>query len=262
MASNITKAEGYVSRTDLFKIDPRKIRIREGWNPRQTFELDELKTSICDNGFFNNKPLLLAKKGTELYLVDGERRLRAVLELLDEGVPIVAIPAVLDVSQDEGVLLARALSANNNAEPLDQYEEAQGFQRLIGYGWSIARIAQEVGKSSSHVSGRLLLLEASSEVKQAVVDRRIMPSDAVRVVRESNKKGEKQEVTLARKVSERATKKAAPTLTVVRGGGGSDEDDLVKLVHMRGLPWVIRCLLEMDYTAEELITAVEIAQHG
>jgi len=239
MSSSMSKTDAYVGKTDLFKIDPRKIVIKQGWNPRKNFDIEDLKASIKSNGFYLDKPLLLNRRGTELILVDGERRLRATLALIDEGEPIVAVPAVLEVSQNAGVLLARALAANQNSQPLEPLEEAQAFQRLTGYGWTVASIAAQMGKSASYVYGRLKLLEAADEVLEAAKDGSITTSDAVRVVETANRENVPQKEVLERKKTERQEKKA-PKPTDDRTVDQKDRDTLFELFEGHSVSWFLR----------------------
>lgn len=264
MSSSMKKVEGYVGSTDLFKIDPRKIVIREGWNPRKVIgegTLEELKASIRDNGFYPDKPVLLYRRGVELELISGHRRLQSVLELIEEGVPIVAIPAVLDQTGDEGERLARALSANHNGVALEPMEEANAFKRLRGYGWESKRIAEKIGRSLSYVSGRLKLLEATPDVLDAAARGQITQTDVVRVVERASRNGVSQGTVLGQTIQKRAVRKnradrpeggSASTLTL---SGEEHRALLQDILDVRGVAWVVSVLL--DYAdKEEVLDAI------
>lgn len=259
MSSSMAKTTGYVGKTDLFKIDPRDIIIQPGFNPRSVFNLDDLKASIRDNGFYLEKPLLLNRRGAALVLIDGERRLRAVLELIDEGVPIVSVPAVLEVSQNEGTLLARALAANSDAVPLEPLDQAEAFKRLGGYGWEPKDIAKAVGCSLSHVYGRLKLLAASQEVVDAMQAGEITTSEAVRVIEKAGKGAGSQQEVLRDTVKVRAEKKASPDRKIAKEPVvSSHETDAASLRHIlddQGVSWVVAQLLEYA-DKEEILDAV------
>lgn len=246
MSSSMSKTEAYVGKTDLFKIDPRKIVIEPGHNPRtrpvELFEIESLMDSIRVNGFYLDKPLLLNRRGTQLVLVDGERRLRAVLALIEEGEQVVSVPAVLEISQNPAVLLARALAANQNTLPLTPEEEARAFKRLIGYGWVVVSIAAQIGKSQSYVYGRLKLLEARDEVLEAAREGSITTSDAVRVVETANRENVAQEVVLERKKAERQAKKA-PKSVDDRTSDQKDTDVLFELFEKKPTSWFARKLM-------------------
>lgn len=241
MSSSMSKTDAYVGKTDLFKVDPRKIVIETGWNPRTNFEIDDLKSSIQINGFYIDKPLLLNRRGAELILVDGERRLRAVRALIEEGEPIVAVPAVLEISQDPAVLLARALAANQNNQPLEPEEEAGAFQRLQAYGWTVNAIAAQVGRSVSYVYARLKLLEASPDVQAARRDGSITTSDAVRVVETAHRENVTQDVALARKKAERKAKKELKEDN--RTLDQRDQDTIFEIFDGQGIAWVLRKMM-------------------
>ena len=271
MSSSMKKVEGYVGSTDLFKIDPRKIVIREGWNPRNVNnygDLEDLKNSIRHNGFYPDQPVLLYRRGGELELISGHRRLQAVLELLEEGVPIVAIPAVLDQSGDEGVRFARALAANQNGVPLAPMDEARAFNVLIGYGWEPARIAKHIGRSLSYVYGRLKLLEAATDVLDAVERKEITQTDAVRVVEQANRAGVSQEAALAQTIEKRIAAKKAP-LSVVKAAAWSAEDmaaederTMQRLLNTYGVAWVVSALLNYADKTEVLDAIHEYVSVG
>lgn len=239
MSSSMQKTAGYVGHSDLFRIDPRSIVVETGWNPRTFVDrdaLEELKSSLRDNGFYVDKPLLLYRKGTQLILRGGHRRLQAVRELIDEGVPFVSVPAVLDQTADVGEQLARALASNQNGVPLEPLDEAHAFKRLTGYGWEPKRIAEKVGRSLSHIYGRLKLLEADSEVLEAVERREITTTDAVRVVEQSGRNGMPQAQALENVKEKRQAKKRQvdPDMQEARDG-----EVLKHLLDTRQIGWVM-----------------------
>ena len=240
MSSSMKRTIGYVGHSDLFKVDPRAIVVREGWNPRTSIDtalLDDLKASLKDNGYYLDKPLLLHRKGEQLVLISGHRRLQAVLALIEEGVPFVSVPAVLDQTGDEGELLARALSANQNGVPLEPLDEAHAFMRLTGYGWEPKRIAEKVGRSLSHVYGRLKLLEAETEILEAVERKEITHTDAVRVVEQSGKNGTSQAEALGVVKERRQAKRSGPVGPVEQEK--RDSETLIRLLNRYQLGWVM-----------------------
>lgn len=199
MANHILKGiEGFIGRGgEIFKFDPRMIKVVDGWNSRRDFSMVEFwKPSIKDIGV--QEPLIVRKSTQgEIELVDGETRLRAVLELIAEGVDIKAVPVIVEGSKvKEDVLLARSVLANGGT-PLKPSEEAGAFRRLINYGWSEQQIADTFGKSISTVKNRLELINGSGEVREAVDKREISIKAAREIIAESDGKvqvqGEKLE---------------------------------------------------------------------
>jgi len=90
----LQNVEGFISRRggEIFMVDPRIINVVDDWNHRVDFSGEEdLILSIIENGV--RVPLLVkkTKEGT-LDLVDGERRLKAVLKAIDHGNDIKAVP--------------------------------------------------------------------------------------------------------------------------------------------------------------------------
>lgn len=171
-------------------IDPKLIRVEDGHNPRDyalienRAHLDELKASIKASGVL--QPLLVRWDiGTkQVILVDGECRLRACLELIEEGEEIVAVPTMQVKATNEIERLLVALTANTG-KPLSKWEIGSSFKRLIGMGWDAARIAQRLGYREAFVNQSLELSDAPEDVKHLLSEQAVTPSLAIQHLRES-----------------------------------------------------------------------------
>lgn len=177
-----------VSARDLLMIDPKDIHIEEGHNPRNynlpenRQHLDELKESIRENG--TQVPLLVRfDPGTkQAMLVDGECRLRANLELIAEGLEIVAVPVVGVSGGNEAERLIIALTANTG-KPLSKWESGTAFVRLQKFGWDIPKIAKRMGYSERFVTEAIELSDAPEAVKTLLSEQAITPSLALSELR-------------------------------------------------------------------------------
>jgi ParB family chromosome partitioning protein len=143
--------------------------------PRQTFkevELEELAASIKEHGII--QPLIVASAmGGTYTLIAGERRLQAA-----RRAGLKTVPVVIRSASDQQ-LLELALIENVQRADLNPIEEAQAFQHLAKeFGLSHEAIASRVAKSRVAVTNTLRLLEASSAVKQALVDGKISEGHA------------------------------------------------------------------------------------
>lgn len=176
------------SARDQLMIDPRKIHVESGHNPRNYLlpenraHLDELKASIKVNGTIN--PLLVRWDAAEhrAVLVDGECRLRANLELIEDGSEIEAVPTIQVPGTNEADRLVTALTANTG-KPLSKWEIGTAFQRLINWGWSAQKIADKMGYSLRYVSESLELSDAPEEMKQMLSSQAVTPSLALQTIR-------------------------------------------------------------------------------
>ena len=103
------KLDGATRRGGFYHVDPEKIIVRDGWNPRQDFEGHaDLMASIIENGV---QVPLRVRRGQDdaIVLIDGERRLRAVLAAREAGHDIQAVPAIFErngMSDVEAMVLA------------------------------------------------------------------------------------------------------------------------------------------------------------
>jgi ParB family transcriptional regulator, chromosome partitioning protein len=143
--------------------------------PRQSFkedELEDLAVSIRAHGVI--QPLIVSPPVGGLYtLIAGERRWQAA-----RRAGLRTVPVVIRVASDQQ-LLELALIENVQRADLNAIEEAEAFQHLAKeFGLSHEAIASRVGKSRVAVTNTIRLLEASSAVKQALVDGRISEGHA------------------------------------------------------------------------------------
>ncbi len=143
--------------------------------PRQSFkedELEELAASIRELGII--QPLIVSPAVNGTYtLIAGERRWQAA-----RRAGLATVPVVIRVASDQQ-LLELALIENVQRADLNAIEEAEAFQHLAKeFGMSHEAIAARVGKSRVAVTNTIRLLEASSAVKQALVDGRISEGHA------------------------------------------------------------------------------------
>src|SRR6266436_5949072 len=85
-------------RTDVYKIDPRKIQVKAGWNNRDLSDpanqehIDNLSKSIAEIGV--KRPVIIFMENDIPYIEDGECRLRATMLAIERGADIKTIMAM------------------------------------------------------------------------------------------------------------------------------------------------------------------------
>lgn len=203
------KETWYDGRSDVYRVDPKEIVVVDGYNPRKTFDqekLDALMQSIISVGV--QEPLRVYRgKNKVMELVNGERRLRATLNAIDQGHPIESVPIrLVDRNANEATILAEGM-IGNTGEPLLPVEEAHGFQRLINYGWDVKKIANTIGRSVPYVYKRLELCGAGPELEKAINDKKITLTEAHKIIHESDGKIDVQEKQIQEVKEEKEEKK-------------------------------------------------------
>ncbi|HVZ68659.1 MAG TPA: ParB/RepB/Spo0J family partition protein [Rhizomicrobium sp.] len=145
--------------------------------PRKNFaeaELEDLANSIREKGVL--QPILVrpVKGASDSYeIVAGERRWRAAQRAKLHDVPVVVREL------DDGEALELAIVENVQRADLNAIEEAAAYQELIGrFAYTQERIAQEVGKSRSHVANTLRLLKLPEAVQAMLRDGRLTAGHA------------------------------------------------------------------------------------
>jgi len=179
---------------EAYKIDPRLVEIREGFNYRDTTSVEAkahiawLKESIRERGV--DEAIWIENTGDTLYLVDGECRLRALRELWDEGLEIY-VPTI-SFKGDEAAVLAKSLIANGGLPPT-LLEFGRAAERLQAFGWSVERIASLTpphlglngAKAKRYVKEAVELQQAPIAVKKAVSEGKASPALALAVTRKN-----------------------------------------------------------------------------
>ncbi len=135
--------------------------------PRKNFkdeDLKELSSSIKNQGLI--QPIIIKPiKDDQYQIVAGERRWRACqLNGMHE------VECVIKNLNDTNVLEA-ALIENIQREDLNVIEEANAYKGLIDIkGINNENLAKLIGKSSSHVSNILRLLELDKKIQEMVIN--------------------------------------------------------------------------------------------
>lgn len=138
--------------------------------PRRQFvaeAMDELVASVRSHGVL--QPILVRPLDSGRYeIVAGERRWRAA-----QAAGLHEIPAVIR-RLDDRTAFQIALIENIQRSDLNAIEEGRGYKRLIDdFGHTQQALATIVGKSRSHVTNLLRLLDLPEAVQSMVEDGRL-----------------------------------------------------------------------------------------
>jgi ParB family chromosome partitioning protein len=147
------------------------------FQPRKRFAEDDLRDltdSIREKGVL--QPILvrpIANEANAFEIVAGERRWRASQLAKLHDVPVV----VREMSDSESLELA--IVENVQRADLNAIEEASAYHELMDrFQYTQEKIAQEVGKSRSHIANTLRLLRLPEGVKVMVRDGRLTAGHA------------------------------------------------------------------------------------
>jgi ParB family chromosome partitioning protein len=151
-------------------------------NPRRRFDargLEELASSFRTQGVL--QPLLVRTLNEDLYeVIAGARRLRAARMAELETVPV----RVRELSDAEAIE-AQAIE-NLQREEIHPLEEALAYKNMLdldGALYSVATIAEKVGKTPAYITQRLRLIELIEPVAQAFLDDQIGVGHALEIAK-------------------------------------------------------------------------------
>ena len=136
------------------------------YQPRRLFDeekLDELALSIQQHGIFT--PLILKETMQGYYIVAGERRYRAAKIAKLQEVPAI----IVDFNDDQ--MMEIALLENIQRENLNAIEEAQAYSTMMQrLELTQEQLANRVGKSRTHITNTLRLLQLPKVVQDYVLE--------------------------------------------------------------------------------------------
>ena len=140
---------------------PNRFQPRESFAPQ---ELQDLANSVREKGVL--QPILVrpvAGEANAFEIVAGERRWRAAQMAKLHDVPVV----VREMADGEALELA--IIENVQREDLNAIEEAAAYHELMDrFAYTQDRVAQEVGKSRSHIANSIRLLRLPETVKAMI----------------------------------------------------------------------------------------------
>lgn len=145
------------------------------YQPRKVFDeekLQELANSIKEHGIF--QPIIVKKSSIKGYeIIAGERRVKA-----SKMIGLTTIPAIVRDFSDQQ-MMEIALLENLQRENLNSIEEALAYRNLLNtMNITQEELANRLGKSRSHITNMLGLLNLPEEVKDMIIDNKISMSHA------------------------------------------------------------------------------------
>ena len=207
------------------------------FQPRKTFapeELNDLANSIREKGVL--QPILvrpIAGEASAFEIVAGERRWRAAQAAKLHDVPVV----VRELSDSESLELA--LVENVQRADLNAIEEAAAYHELMDrFGYTQEKLAQQLGKSRSHVANTLRLLKLPESVKALIREGKLSAGHARTLIGAADAEARAKAIVEAGLNVRQAEAKAKPKPKAngsERPRGGKDADTRALEVSLRDI---------------------------
>ena len=165
------------------KVEPEKNQLQisdlvpNKYQPRKIFDennLIDLTNSIKERGMI--QPIIVRKSNDDegkFEIIAGERRWLAAQRAGLHNVPVVVTEA------DDLKSLEFAIVENVQRHDLNPLEEAQGYKRLIDeFSYDQEKVSKFIGKSRSHITNSLRLLNLSDDVIKLVETQKLSAGHA------------------------------------------------------------------------------------
>jgi ParB family chromosome partitioning protein len=165
LGSLLSSGSDSLGNKEFKKINITEIKANHN-QPRKNFktqDLEELSDSIKSQGIL--QPIVVRTSDTGGYeIIAGERRWRAA-----QIAGLHQIPALIKDMTSEEVQEA-ALIENIQRENLNAVEEAVAYKSILSKkGMDYSQLSKSVGKSKSHISNMMRLLELDQEILDFVI---------------------------------------------------------------------------------------------
>jgi len=158
------KNKSNTNKIDISKIYPNKKQPRKNFEEKEIIELSE---SIKNQGLI--QPIVVREISGGMHeIIAGERRWRAC-----QLAGLHSINCVV-MSVDDKSVYELALIENIQRENLNVVEEAKAYRNLIELnGLKNEELSKKIGKSSSHISNLIRILDLDDEIHQMIIDGKI-----------------------------------------------------------------------------------------
>jgi len=158
------KNKSSTNKIDISKIYPNKKQPRKNFEEK---EITELSESIKNQGLI--QPIVVRETSSGMYeIIAGERRWRACQLAGLHSVSCVVM------SVDDKNVYELALIENIQRENLNVVEEAKAYKNLIELnGLKNEELSNKIGKSSSHISNLIRILDLDEEIHQMIINGKI-----------------------------------------------------------------------------------------
>ena len=174
------------------KIDPRDIKVIDGFNQRLDFgDIDELAAQIKEQGLLEAISVVPFKdeQDQEKYLlINGERRYRALMKLIEDGVDVGLVKAnILPQNLTDDELFTQQFM-RNEGKKFTEIELAHICKKLKDLGCTNSDIAKKLGKNPGVVTYALQMLDYDPRIVEMLENGEICGSDVRRVYTAARKK--------------------------------------------------------------------------
>ena len=176
-----------VGRSDMFRIDPRIMQEKEGWNvrtpsPELTEHIRKLADSIKEIGV--KVPLKIKIEDNKVFVTAGHCRLAATMIAISEGADIKSVPVIPEDRNSSEADRVVDIVISNEGKPLTILEQAEAYFRLKGWGWTTEQIAKKTGYSEAHIKNCVQLRSANPEILSLISSGKVAATLAMKLIAE------------------------------------------------------------------------------
>ncbi len=227
-----------VGRSDIYRVSPYVLTIKEGWNcremadPENLAHIDMLARSIAEIGVKEPLTVYWDKETGVSYVSDGHCRLLATFRAIEVyGAEIKTIPVKHEPTGSSAADRVLSQIVRNAGKTPSPYEQGRAFSKLVGFGWTQTEIAAKAGVTVVTVARNLKLYEEMPpEMAKLIAEGKVKSNFAAKTLRESGSV-EEAEATLTQAVQTAAAQGRTRAMPKHTANGGKKRDDKGDMVN-------------------------------
>lgn len=162
-------------RSDTYRIEPRDIHVKEGFNSRvkdfDPADADDMALAMSISQIGVKQPITVFFEDGKAWLSDGHRRRAAALYAIEniEGTPAdLTMPVQTEARESDEAERIFSQIVRNTGKPFTALEQATVFKKLLGLNWTEQEIADKSGISKQRVSDLLGLQKAPAKIRKMI----------------------------------------------------------------------------------------------
>ena len=179
--------------SEIYRIPLGEIDVPNGFNSRIDFgDIDELARQIKENGQL--QPITVGRYQKEqggdvrYMLVDGERRLRALRKIAEEGGDTTALAVIRELKDVDDETLLSEQYLKNTGKNFSDWELATLCRKMLNGGSKKSEIARRLGKNPGHITYLLDIFNWDQRIQDMIRDGEIGVMQAHRMYKANRAK--------------------------------------------------------------------------
>lgn len=232
MSSNQGVIKGLaIGRSDIYRMDPRDLNIKDDWNCRvvnfNPEDADDIALAQSISQVGVKQPMTVFSEDGKVFVSDGHRRYFATMHAIEHlNAEIKSVPVQTEDRYSSEADRVFSQIIRNSGKPLAPIEQAKVFKRLIDLGWTEKDLQTKTGLARQWIIDLLELQSAPAAVTDMVTNGQVSATLAMNTMKKHGGDGRKAASELSRAVDKAGSE--GKTRATAKHMGGDEKPKSLK----------------------------------